>query len=61
MVRRYALRDGQWEKIERLLPGRENTAVTRGLPSVALTGELEFRWRGGLTYRHPHLNPKLRR
>jgi hypothetical protein len=25
MVRRYGLRDDQWEKIETLLPGREGT------------------------------------
>ena len=25
MVRRYGLRDDQWERIEQLLPGREET------------------------------------
>ena len=25
MIRRYALRDDQWERIENLLPGREDT------------------------------------
>ena len=40
MVRRYGLRDDQWEKIETLLPGREGTVGGdgEGQPAICRSG-----------------------
>ncbi len=42
MVRRYGLRDDQWERIEQLLPGREDTGRrdSKRQPAVRGGGDL---------------------
>ncbi len=51
MVRRYALRDDQWEKIESLLPGRENTAGVTAKNNRLFVEAVLYRYRAGIPWR----------
>lgn len=51
MVRRYGLRDDQWERIEGLLPGRaESVGVTAGDNRLFVEAVL-YRYRAGVPWR----------
>ena len=51
MVKRYELRDDQWEKIETLLPGRDGTGgVTRKDKRLFVEAVL-YRYRAGIPWR----------
>jgi len=51
MVRRYALRDDQWEKIERLLPGREDTVGVTAKDNRLFVEAVLYRYRAGIPWR----------
>ncbi|MFO0779434.1 MAG: IS5 family transposase [Nitrospira sp.] len=51
MVRRYALRDDQWEKIESLLPGREDTVGVTAKDNRLFVEAVLYRYRAGIPWR----------
>lgn len=51
MTRRYALRDDQWEKIEGLLPGREDTVGVTAKDNRLFVEAVLYRYRAGIPWR----------
>ena len=51
MVRRYGLRDDQWEKIEHLLPGREETVGVTARDNRLFVEAVLYRYRAGIPWR----------
>ena len=51
MVRRYGLRDDQWEKIEPLLPGREGTVGVTAKDNRLFVEAVLYRYRAGIPWR----------
>lgn len=51
MVRRYALRDDQWERIKDLLPGREDTAEARAQDNRLFVEAVLDRYRTSVPWR----------
>ena len=51
MVRRYGLRDDQWEKIEHLLPGREETVGVTAKDNRLFVEAVLYRYRAGIPWR----------
>ena len=51
MVRRYGLRDDQWEKIESLLPGREGTVGVTAKDNRLFVEAVLYRYRAGIPWR----------
>ncbi len=51
MVRRYGLRDDQWERIEGLLPGREETVGVTAKDNRLFVEAVIYRYRAGLPWR----------
>lgn len=51
MVRRYGLRDDQWEKIKGLLPGRENTVGVTAKDNRLFVEAVLYRYRAGIPWR----------
>ena len=51
MVRRYGLRDDQWEKIETLLPGREGAVGVTAQDNRLFVEAVLYRYRAGIPWR----------
>lgn len=51
MTRRYALRDDQWEKIEGLLPGREDSVGVTAKDNRLFVEAVLYRYRAGIPWR----------
>ena len=51
MVRRYGLRDDQWERIEHLLPGREETVGVTAKDNRLFVEAVIYRYRSGIPWR----------
>ena len=51
MRRRYALRDDQWERIEGLLPGREDTVGVTAKDNRRFVEAVLYRYRAGIPWR----------
>jgi transposase len=51
MVRRYGLRDDQWEKIPHLLPGREETVGVTAKDNRLFVEAVLSRYRAGIPWR----------
>lgn len=51
MARRYALRDDQWERIEGLLPGREDTVGVTAKNNRLFVEAVLYRYRAGIPWR----------
>ena len=51
MVRRYGLRDDQWERIEGLLPGREDTVGVTAKDNRLFVEAVLYRYRAGIPWR----------
>lgn len=51
MVRRYGLRDDQWERIEHLLPGREDTVGVTAKDNRLFVEAVIYRYRAGIPWR----------
>ena len=51
MVKRYALRDDQWERIEGLLPGREDTVGVTAKDNRLFVEAVLYRYRAGIPWR----------
>lgn len=51
MVRRYALRDDQWERIKNLLPGREGTVGVTARDNRLFVEAVLYRYRAGIPWR----------
>jgi transposase len=51
MVRRYGLRDDQWEKIERLLPGQEGHVGGSARDNRLFVEAVLYRCRAGIPWR----------
>ncbi len=51
MVRRYGLRDDQWEKIEKLLPGREDTVGVTAKDNRLFVEAVLYWYRAGIPWR----------
>jgi transposase len=51
MVRRYALRDDQWEQIKDLLPGREETVGVTAKDNRLFVEAVLYRYRAGIPWR----------
>ena len=51
MTRRYALRDDQWERIEGLLPGREDTVGVTAKDNRLFVEAVLYRYRAGIPWR----------
>lgn len=51
MVRRYGLRDDQWEKIENLLPGREGAGGVTAKDNRLFVEAVLYRSRAGIPWR----------
>ena len=51
MVRRYGLRDDQWERIEGLLPGREETVGVTAKDNRLFVEAVLYRYRAGIPWR----------
>jgi transposase len=51
MTRRYGLRDDQWEKIENLLPGREETVGVTAKDNRLFVEAVLYRYRAGIPWR----------
>lgn len=49
--RRYALRDDQWERIEHLLPGREDTVGVTAKDNRLFVEAVLYRYRAGIAWR----------
>lgn len=50
-MRRYALSDGQWEKIKDLLPGREQTSGVTAKDNRLFVDAVLYRYRAGIAWR----------
>lgn len=51
MVRRYALRDDQWERIKDLLPGRKETVGVTAHDNRLFVEAVLYRYRAGIAWR----------
>jgi transposase len=51
MVRRHALRNDQWERIENLLPGREGTVGATAKDNRLFVEAVLYRYRAGIPWR----------
>ena len=51
MMRRYGLRDDQWERIEGLLPGREDTVGVTARDHRLFVEAVIHRYRAGIPWR----------
>lgn len=51
MVRRYGLRDDQWETIQALLPGREGTVGVTAKDNRLFVEAVLYRYRAGIPWR----------
>jgi transposase len=51
MVRRYGLRDEQWEKMKDLLPGREGTVGVTAKDNRLFIEAVIYRYRAGIPWR----------
>jgi transposase len=51
MVRRYALRDDQWERIRGLLPGRADTVGVTARDNRLFVEAVLYRYRAGIAWR----------
>ena len=51
MVRRYGLRDDQWEKIKAVLPGREGTVGVTAKDNRLFVEAVIYRYRAGIPWR----------
>lgn len=51
MMRRYGLRDDQWERIEGLLPGREDTVGVTARDNRLFVEAVIYRYRAGIPWR----------
>lgn len=51
LVRRYGLRDDQWEKIEHLLPGREGAVGVIAKDTRLFVEAVLYRYRAGILWR----------
>ena len=51
MVRRHALRNDQWERIEGLLPGREGTVGVTAKDNRLFVEAVLYRYRAGIPWR----------
>ena len=51
MVRRYGLRDDQWEKIEHMLPGREGAVGVTAKDNRLFVEAVLYRYRAGIPWR----------
>ena len=51
MVRRYGLRDDQWERIEGLLPGREGAVGVTAKDNRPFVEAVLYRYRAGVPWR----------
>ena len=51
MMRRYALRDDQWTRIENLLPGRESTVGVTAKDNRLFVEAVLYRYRAGIPWR----------
>jgi transposase len=51
MVRRYGLRDDQWEKIKDMLPGREETVGVTAKDNRLFVEAVVYRYRAGIPWR----------
>ena len=49
--RRYALRDDQWERIQDLLPGRQNTVGVTAKDNRLFVDAVLYRYRAGIPWR----------
>jgi len=50
-TRRYALRDDQWERIEKLLPGRIDTVGVTAKDNRLFVEAVLYRYRAGIAWR----------
>lgn len=50
-VRRYALRDDQWERIKNLLPGREGSVGVTAKDNRLFVEAVLYRYRAGIPWR----------
>jgi transposase len=50
-MRRYALRDGQWARIEHLLPGREGYVGVTAKDNRLFVEAVHYRYRAGIPWR----------
>jgi transposase len=51
MMRRYGLRDDQWERIESLLPGRDATVGVTAQDNRLFVEAVVYRYRAGIPWR----------
>lgn len=51
MLRRYALRDDQWERLKDLLPGRRETAGVTAKDNRLFVEAVLYRYRAGIAWR----------
>jgi transposase len=51
MARRYGLRDDQWERIEHLLPGREDAVGVTANDNRLFVEAVLYRYRAGIPWR----------
>jgi transposase len=51
MIRRYALRDDQWDRIEDLLPGREGAVGVTAKDNRLFVEAVLYRYRAGIPWR----------
>ena len=51
MIKRYALRDDQWARIENLLPGREGTVGVTAKDNRLFVEAVLYRYRAGIPWR----------
>jgi transposase len=51
MMRRYGLRDDQWERIEGLLPGRQKSVGVTALDNRLFVEAVLYRYRAGIPWR----------
>jgi transposase len=51
MARRYGLRDDQWQRIEGLLPGREDTVGVTAKDNRLFVEAVLYRYRAGIPWR----------
>jgi transposase len=51
MMRRYALRDEQWERIEDLLPGRDGSVGVTAQDNRLFVEAVVYRYRAGIPWR----------
>ncbi|BFU93151.1 MAG: IS5 family transposase [Nitrospira sp.] len=51
MVRRYGLRDDQWERIEHWLPGRDETVGVTAKDNRLFVEAVMYRYRAGIPWR----------